>query len=179
MQATVEQLARCARGEVGAFADLYQASSPHLFALALRILPKKEWAEEVLQEAYTKIWNRAADYDSAKGSPLTWMGTIVRNTSIDRLRRVRREKPLDLEPLLGVLKDEGADPQERASQSMESAALGRCLGELSEEQRQSLALAYWKGLSHGEISASLSRPLGTVKAWVRRGLDQLRRCLER
>ncbi|HKY64249.1 MAG TPA: sigma-70 family RNA polymerase sigma factor [bacterium] len=179
MPATAEQLARCSRGEVAAFSDLYQASAPHLFALALRILSKKEWAEEVLQEAFTKIWTRSSDYDIAKGSPLTWMGTIVRNTAIDRLRRNRREMPLDLEPLLGVLKDEGPGPQERAAQSLESEALGRCLEELSEEQRRSLGLAYWKGLSHGEISKALARPLGTVKAWVRRGLDQLRRCLER
>jgi RNA polymerase sigma-70 factor (ECF subfamily) len=179
MPATAEQLARCNRGEVDAFADLYQASAPHLFALALRILLKRELAEEVLQEAYTKIWSHSGDYDVAKGSPLTWMGSIVRNAAIDRLRRMRREKPLDLDPLLAVLKDEAPDPQEKAAQSMDSAALSRCLGELSEEQRQSLGLAYWKGLSHGEISVQLSRPLGTVKAWVRRGLDQLRRCLER
>ena len=179
MTATAEQLARCARGEIAAFADLYQESAPRLFALALRILSKKEWAEEVLQEAFAKIWTRSGDYDLAKGSPLTWMGTIVRNAAIDRLRRLRREKPLDLEPLLSVLKDEKPGPQEKAAQSLDSAALGRCLEELSDEQRQSLSLAYWKGLSHGEISSALSRPLGTVKAWVRRGLDQLRRCLER
>ena len=179
MSATVEQLARCSRGEAGAFSDLYQASAPRLFALALRILSKKEWAEEVLQEAYAKIWTRSGDYDAAKGSPLTWMGSIVRNAAIDRLRRLRREKPLDLEPFLAVLKDDRPGPQERTDQSLESAALRGCLDELSEDQRRSLALAYWKGLSHGEISASLGRPLGTVKAWVRRGLDQLRRCLER
>jgi RNA polymerase sigma-70 factor (ECF subfamily) len=179
MHPQAEQLARCVRGEAAAFEELYRSASPHLFALALRILTKREWAEEALQEGFTKIWRHAADYDSSKGAPLTWMGSIVRNSAIDRLRRAKRESLFDPEDPARALADEGPSPFEKATHSMEAKALERCLGELTKEQRDSLSLAYWRGMSHQELAKALAKPLGTVKTWVRRGLDQLRKCLER
>ncbi|MFO1462512.1 MAG: sigma-70 family RNA polymerase sigma factor [bacterium] len=179
MHPLAEQLARCVQGDPGAFAELYRSASPHLFTLALRILHRREWAEEALQEGFAKIWRHASDYQAGKGAPLTWMGSIVRNAAIDRLRRAKRESLFDPEDPIRALPDEGPGPQERVAQSLEAAALQRCLGELSAEQRESLSLAYWKGLSHQELAKALVKPLGTVKTWVRRGLDQLRKCLER
>jgi len=179
MHPNAEQLSRCSRGDTGAFAELYRSTSAHLFALALRILRKQEWAEEVLQEGFTKIWKHASDYDSVKGAPLTWMGSIVRNTALDRLRRAKRERLIDPEAPGQAIKDEGPGPLEQVMQNSEAKALQSCLEELSKEQRESLSLAYWRGMTHIELSKALAKPLGTVKTWVRRGLDQLRKCLER
>ncbi|KAB2838900.1 sigma-70 family RNA polymerase sigma factor [bacterium] len=178
MTHSAEQLIRCGRGDAGAFAELYRATSAHLFALALRILRRREWAEEALQEGFSKIWRHASDYDRAKGAPLTWMGSIVRNTALDRLRRAKRESPVDPEGPIQNLQDEGPGPFDQAAQGMEAKALQRCLETLTQEQRESLSLAYWRGLTHIELAAALKKPLGTVKTWVRRGLDQLRKCLE-
>ena len=179
MQSSVEQLILSGKGDTGAFAELYRETSAHLFAFALRILRRREWAEEALQEAYGKIWRHASDYDRQKGSPLSWMCSIVRNTSLDRLRRAKRESPVDADEALRRLPDEGPDPFERVTGGFEAKALKNCMDELSAEQRQSISLAYWRGLSHTELAEALAKPLGTVKTWVRRGLDQLRKCLER
>ncbi len=179
MHPQAEQLARCVQGDSGAFSELYRACAPNLFALALRILPRREWAEEALQEGFSKIWRHAGDYNPSKGAPLTWMGSIVRNASIDRLRRAKRETLFDPETAAQTLADEGPGPEVKAMQSLEASSLKRCLGELSPEQRESVSLAYWRGLSHQELAKTLRKPLGTVKTWVRRGLDQLRKCLER
>lgn len=178
MQVSAEQLLRCGRGDTAAFAEVYRGASAHLFALALRILRRREWAEEALQEGFSKIWRHASDYDKGKGAPLTWMGCIVRNTALDRLRRAKRESLVDPDGPLQALQDEGPGPLEQVSQGLEAKALQRCMDQLSKEQRDSLSLAYWRGMTHMELAASLKKPLGTVKTWVRRGLDQLRKCLE-
>ena len=179
MHANAEQLIRAGRGDSAAFSELYRATASHLFALALRILRKQEWAEEVLQEGFSKIWRHAGDYDAGKGAPLTWMGSIVRNTALDRLRRAKRESLIDPDSPSQMVVDEGPGPFEKVMQGMEAKALKRCMDELSQEQRESLGLAYWRGLTHMELAENLAKPLGTVKTWVRRGLDQLRKCLER
>ena len=171
-------LAQCALGNQAAFADLYRATAPKLFGVALRILRREDWAEEVLQECYVNLWNHAARYAVAKSAPLTWMTSIVRNHCLDWLRRPQREAAgEEYDIALENWRDENPGPMERLLASSEAAALARCLGELEGRQRQSIMLAFFHGLSHSELAAHLKQPLGTVKTWVRHGLARLKRCL--
>ncbi len=171
-------LARCGLGDQRAFAELYRLTSAKLFGVALRILRREDWAEEVLQESFVNIWNHAAAYAADKSQPLTWMTSIVRNRSLDWLRRPRQEETggaYDL--LVENLRDDAAGPLEQLAQSAEALALARCMRELDSPQRQSIALAFEHGLSHSELAAHLRQPLGTIKTWIRRGLERLKGCL--
>jgi RNA polymerase sigma-70 factor, ECF subfamily len=171
-------LARCGVGDQRALAELYRLTSPKLFGVALRILRREGWAEEVLQESFVNIWNHAAEYAAAKSQPLTWMTSIVRNRSLDWLRRPRQEDTSkDYDLLVENLRDDAAGPLEQLTQSAEARALARCLRELDSWQRQSIVLAFQHGLTHSEIAARVQQPLGTVKTWIRRGLERLKACL--
>lgn len=171
-------LSRCGLGDKRAFAELYQLTSAKLFGVALRILRREDWAEEVLQESFVNIWNHAAEYAAAKSQPMTWMTSIVRNRSLDRLRRPHHEDTReDYDLLVENLRDDAAEPLEQLTQSAAASALARCLRELDSQQRQSIALAFQHGLTHSEIAAHLQQPLGTVKTWIRRGLERLKGCL--
>ena len=178
-------LARTAARDHAAFKELYDLTSAHLFGVALRILNRRERAEEVLQEAYVNVWNQAGSYAAGLSAPMTWLTSVVRNKALDWLRHLKRadESTLVLiddagEDYLDQMADPRADPQELLSQATEGLRLRHCLGTLDAPQRQSLALAYYDGLSHSELATHLNAPLGTVKAWVRRGLDKLKQCLE-
>ena len=171
-------LARTAFGDRAAFADLYRAASPKLFAVSLRIVRERPLAEEALQDSFVNIWNHASDYAQAKSAPMTWMTAIVRNRSLDIIRRTREEPDID-EELTANLSDESASPAREAEERAAAHRLQRCLGELDAEQRQSIALAFFHGLSHSELAQHLRRPLGTVKTHVRRGLLKLKECLMR
>lgn len=178
-------LARTAAHDHAAFKELYDLTSAHLFGVALRILNRRERAEEVLQEAYVNVWNQAGSYAAGLSAPMTWLTSVVRNKALDWLRHVKRadESTVMLiddagEDYLDQMADPRADPQELLSQATDGLRLRHCLGTLDAPQRQSLALAYYDGLSHSELAAHLNAPLGTVKAWVRRGLDKLKQCLE-
>jgi RNA polymerase sigma-70 factor (ECF subfamily) len=175
-------LAACARRDPAAFAALYDATSAKLFGVALRILRREDWAEEVLQDSYVNIWNNAQSYSPALSAPMTWMTSIVRNRCLDWLRRPNPERVLapaedgrdPLEDIPG--EDEG--PLERLVRLDGTALLARCLERLEARQRQAIALAFYQGLSHSELAEHLRQPLGTVKTWVRRGLAQLKTCLQ-
>jgi len=175
-----ELLARCALRDQRAFAALYQSSSAKLFAVAVRITRRRDWAEEVLQEAFVSIWNHAAGYNSAKSAPMTWMSAIVRNRALDLLRRPR-EVEIDgaHEEMMASIADESPGPDELLQLSMQAGQLGECMKALTEEQRRSITLAFFHGLSHAELAQQMRKPLGTVKTWVRRGLDRLKSCLEK
>lgn len=173
-----EWLEDSSRGDRKAFSQLYEATGPHLFGLALRILKKRDLAEEALQDSFLKIWNRAADFDPGRGRAFSWMAAIVRNTCLDRLRKSSRE-PLSRKEFHEELRQsQSPGPSEWVAGAEEARALQRCLETLGEEERNSLWLAYWQGLSHSELARYWDRPLGTVKTWVRRGLERLRNCLE-
>ena len=146
-------LVRCALKDEKAFAELYRISSPRLFSVAIRITRRRDWAEEVLQESFVKIWHHAGGYDGAKSAPMTWMTTIVRNRSLDWLRR-------------------------RCEEVEEDDTHDELLASIPDEQQRSITLAFFYGLSHREIAAKLMRPLGSVKTWIRRGLERLRERLE-
>jgi RNA polymerase sigma-70 factor (ECF subfamily) len=167
-----------AEGDQDAFAELYRQVSPHLYGLVLRILRRKDWAEEVLQEGFLNIWNHAGEYQPRKGSPFAWMAAILRNRALDMLRRHRREIFSSDESFQESLPGEDPSPLDQLVSGSESKALKHCLEELEGEQRQSILWAYWRGMTHQELSRQLKKPLGTVKSWVRRGLEKLKRCLE-
>jgi RNA polymerase sigma-70 factor (ECF subfamily) len=171
-------ISRSALRDRAAFAELYQASAAKLFAVSLRIVRERPLAEEALQDSFVNIWNHAADYAQAKSAPLTWMAAIVRNRSLDIVRRTREEPDVD-DAMSQRLVDETAAPGEEAERRAATHTLRDCLGELEAEQRQTIALAFFHGLSHSELASHLRRPLGTVKTHVRRGLARLRDCLAR
>ena len=175
-QALEQLLGRAALGERGAFQELYRATAPKLFGVALRILRREDWAEEVLQECYVSIWTHAPDYRAGLAAPMTWMTSIVRNRCLDWLRRPNPE-PL-AEGAEENIADAGPGPLDELERSQEAGAVARCLRGLEAKQRQAIALAFFDGLSHAELAQHLREPLGTVKTWVRRGLAKLRSCLE-
>jgi RNA polymerase sigma-70 factor (ECF subfamily) len=177
-QALLAQLlSRTALGDRAAFADLYRATASKLFAVSLRIVRERPLAEEALQDSFVNIWNHASDYAQARSAPTTWMTAIVRNRSLDIVRRSREEPDVD-EALTANLVDESAAPAREVEQRAEAHTLARCLEKLDAEQRQTIALAFYHGLTHSELAAHLRRPLGTVKTHIRRGLARLRECLE-
>ena len=179
MMATAPELAelmgKVAKRDRAAFAALYRATSAKLYGVVARILPSGE-ASEVLQEAYVKIWDRAADFDSARGSPLAWMATIARNRALDEVRRARpvslEDMPDGFEPVA-----ETEDPLASRDRSEVYQALLRCLGGLEADKREMILLAYYRGASRETLAAKYNAPVGTVKTWLRRGLAQLKDCL--
>ena len=171
-------LAACAKRDRESFARLYKATSPKLFGVALRILKRKDWAEEVLQDAYVNIWNHATGYVSGLSAPMTWMTSIVRNRCLDRLRKPRIEVNDAEGDIVEATPSDAEGPLELLERSNDSRAIAACLRALEAKQRQTIALAFFEGLSHAEVARHMREPLGTVKTWVRRGLARLKGCLE-
>lgn len=137
------------------------------------------WAEEVLQESFVRIWHNAGRYDAALSAPLTWMINITRNLAIDQLRRRREESLPESGPeSTDERADDSAGPHDLAQTAQEKAALDRCLDTLEGKQRQSIVIAYFQGISYAELAQQMSAPLGSVKSWIRRGMERLRTCLE-
>jgi RNA polymerase sigma-70 factor (ECF subfamily) len=174
----VALLGACAQGDRAAFENLYRQTSAKLFGVALRIVRQEDLAEEVLQDCYIRIWNRAGDYREGLAAPMTWMASIVRNRSLDFVRRPNPEViDVDGELIEGVASD-SPGPLAALEHSRDGSALARCLAELEAKQRQAILMAFQDGLSHSELARHLRQPLGTVKTWVRRGLAKLKTCLE-
>lgn len=172
-------LERCAGGDEQALSSLYEMTAPRLFAVLVRILGRRELAEEALQDVFISVWRNAAGYRPEQASPLTWMISIARYRAIDLRRRARRELLLgDAEPPEDVA-DPGADPLTDAIRETAAAALDECLSRLRREPRTCLQLAYLNGFTHEQIAASVGQPLGTVKSWIRRGMQALKECLQR
>jgi RNA polymerase sigma-70 factor (ECF subfamily) len=184
-----ELIGIAAQGNHAGFAELYERTHAHLFGVAVRILGNGQAAEDVLQEAYVSVWKSAGGYRSEVSGqaiqPMTWLIAIVRNKALDalRLRARRKENTLSQDDDLPESSDHGhapgADPSamqllEQATQTLHIAG---CMNALEGSHRQSLALAYYQGLSHSEIAAHMGAPLGSVKAWIRRGLEKLKVCL--
>jgi RNA polymerase sigma-70 factor (ECF subfamily) len=184
-------LARTGLGDRAAFARLYERTSGHLFAVVLRIQRDRAQAEDLLQEVYVAVWKAAAGFDAARAQPLTWLTSIARNRAIDSLRRAAAQPRLesttradddddDARPdAVERAADEGPGPLDLLGRASEARLLAQCMEHLSPPQRQSVALAFFDGLSHAEVAEHLHEPLGTVKSWVRRALMTLKGCLER
>jgi len=180
-------LARAGLGDRAAFATLYERTHTHLFAVILRIHRDRAQAEDVLQEVYVNVWRSAQSFDAAQSQPLTWLTSVARNRAIDSLRRTQTQPQLESahrgdegeeENVIDQVADETAGPLELLNRAAEARALARCMQGLSATQRQSVALAFFDGLSHAEVATQMHQPLGTVKSWVRRALLSLRSCLD-
>ena len=175
-------LSRVALGDRPAFEQLYRATSSYLMSIAWRVLQHRDLAEEVLQDAFVKVWHSAGLYDARLGLPMTWLINIVRNRAID-LRRSRAGALAGArgdggEAALDSLAAPGAGPEQWLDDAIHRIGVKECMGQLTPAQRQALALVYYQGLTHVEAAQALEAPLGTTKAWVRRGLDYLRACLK-
>ena len=173
-------LARCALRDQNAFAQLYRSTSARLFGVLLRILKRRDWAEDALQEAYLRVWSHAGDYLPGRAPPMAWLISIARYRAFDMLRKVARDVTSDAgsRSIEESLSDANPGHSEQLHGSQDYKALQDCLTRLQENQRQSLMLAYCEGFTHVELSSRMQAPVGTVKSWIRRGLQQLKRCLE-
>jgi RNA polymerase sigma-70 factor (ECF subfamily) len=173
-------LAATAGGDQRAFRELYESSSSHLFGLLLRMLKRRDWAEEALQDCFLKVWQKAETYAPEKGAPLTWLMTVARYRALDllRVKRPEVEMPEEGEEQPFAFADDTQSPEDGAIEGEGMGRLNHCMKGLQEEQRQSVLLAYYEGYTHQELAERLGAPLGTVKSWVRRGLARLRECLE-
>lgn len=171
-------LAACARRDQSALARLYELTSAKLFGVALRIVRREDWAEDVLQECYLRIWNHAPEYRAGLAAPMTWMTSIVRNRCLDWLRRPHFEVADEDGAIAEATASDNPGPLAQLERSADAAGIARCLKGLDARQRQAIVLAFYDGLSHSELARHLREPLGTVKTWVRRGLLKLRSCLE-
>jgi RNA polymerase sigma factor (sigma-70 family) len=166
-----------------ALRQLYDLTSSKLYGVALRVVGNREWAEDVLQDAFLNIWRIAGDYRAALSPPMAWMGVIVRSRALDFLRRRNTERvdmnqPLD-EFINDTVANDQPNPMDTTQASERAWALHQCLGRLENKHREVVSLAYLRDLSHGELAQQLRLPLGTVKTWIRRGLEQLRGCMAR
>lgn len=177
----MDLLDRIAVQDEPALKQLYEHTSARLYGLALRVVGNKEWAEDVLQDSFIGIWRNAGSYRASLSPPLAWMGMIVRGRALDFLRRRRAERMHlsvaldDAEDALPA--DDALGPMQLAQASEQALVLHRCLQRLEQAQREVVSLAYLRDLSHSELATQLKLPLGTVKSWMRRSLEQLRKCL--
>ena len=171
-------LAQTGAGDRAAFRQLYARYSAPLFSLAVRLVGNTGEAEELLQDAFVKIWRHAAAYDSRRSRPFTWAVTILRRTCIDHLRKRRRipvTTPLSFETVPDH--SAGGTARQVAEAHEDSERLQGALAALDADQRHALELALFSALTHAEIAEHLAQPVGTVKSWIRRGLLGLRTTL--
>jgi RNA polymerase sigma-70 factor (ECF subfamily) len=178
-RAVADDLARVAGRDQSALRRVYDATAPKLFALCLRILKDRAEAEDVLQDVYVTVWNKAGSFDPERASPSTWLSTLARNRAIDRLRasgRARLAEPV--EAALDIA-DDRPDAAALAESAEDGRRLDRCMGELDRRQAQAIHAAFFDGFTYAELAARDRVPLGTMKSWIRRGLIQLKECLGR
>ena len=186
-QTLAELMSRVALRDHGAFKQLYDATVCCLLGITLRMLHDRSWAEEVVQEAYVSVWHTAPNYSPHKAQPMTWLMAVARNKALDALRSSRADRQHCVRPTAGDGDDDaglpdsadaGAGPLEQLLRAVDAHQLRCCLERLEPPQRQAIALAFYDGLTHTELALHMNQPLGTVKAWVRRGLDRMKRCLD-
>jgi len=174
---------RVALADESALRELYELTSSKLYGVAVRVVSNRSWAEDVLQEAFINIWRIAGDYKATLSPPMAWLCLIVRSRGLDFLRRRNSDRADAVQELDDVLSDtlegDSANPMDTALAGEQAWALHQCLSQLGNKQREEVSLAYLRDLSHGELAEQLKLPLGTVKTWIRRGLEQLRGCMAR
>jgi len=173
----VHLLGEVATGDRGAFATLYERTSAKLYGICLRLLGSEAEAQEVLQDVYLTVWQKADRFDAAKASAITWLAVLARNRAIDRLRR-RPARTDDLDSAADV-EDESPSAFELVGQAQDAARLTHCLDEIEDRARAMIRAAFLDGATYPELASREGVPLGTMKSWIRRGLQRLRGCLER
>jgi RNA polymerase sigma-70 factor (ECF subfamily) len=171
-------LERCAGHDQAALAALYQRAGPQLLGILMRLLRQRALAEDALQDVFVRVWQQAGKFDAHRGRALAWLVSIARNRAIDLQRAQRLTVMLDAAELEGAEQLQVAGEAERTEYRAAGRALQRCLDLLGATQRRCLVLAYQHGLTQERIARSLGEPLGSVKSWVRRGLQSLRECLQ-
>ena len=159
-----------------AFDALYQAASPKLFAVAMRILKNRDLAEDALQEVFVKIWQKAETYRAGQQPPMAWLVTIARNHAIDVIRSNKR-KFEDIDDHYD-LKSDLPDPEQETINSGERGRIENCLGELEPQKAEAVVAAYIEGYSYQELADRYAIPLNTMRTWLRRSLLSLKDCLD-
>ena len=172
-------LARTALGDRASFAMLYDATSAKLFGVALRVLKDRGEAEEALQEAFVRIWQKADHYAANGLSPMTWLITVTRNLAIDRLRKRKRGEEQGDSDAAELIADQAPGPEAQAVAAGERAQIESCLGELEDARAGAVRGAYLDGQSYDELATHYDVPLNTMRTWLRRSLLKLRECLSR
>ncbi len=174
---TVEFLiGRVAEGDQAAFARLYERTSAKLFGVCLGILGNRGQAEDALQEGYVRVWRNAERFDQRKGAAMTWLISIVRNRALTLRHSMSRLQPVEEETLDVMVEDRDDGPED--VDPAEKQALHDCLNELMDKQREVVRKPYLYGYTHSELAEATGNPLATVKTWIRRGLAQLKLCLD-
>lgn len=170
-------LGRVADGDRDAFEALYRASASRLLGICVRVLHDRDEAEDALQDVYVRIWRKASQFDAARAGAATWLATIARNTAIDRLRA---RPSLQLAPIeiIEAVPDQGETPVESSERADDRARLDTCFETLEPRRRMLIRAAFFDGSTYEELARRAGSPLGSVKSWIRRGLSQLRVCLE-
>jgi RNA polymerase sigma-70 factor (ECF subfamily) len=171
-------LGAVAGGDAAAMADLYGRTSAKLYGICLRILGSEAEAEEVLQDTYVTVWRKAAVFDEAKASAITWLAVMARNKAIDRLRGRRPGTEAGLDAAADIA-DAAPSALDRIEEAQEHGRLGACLDELEDRTGEAIRAAFLDGATYPDLAARQGVPLATMKSWVRRGLLRLRGCLER
>jgi RNA polymerase sigma-70 factor (ECF subfamily) len=169
-------IGRVAEGDRASLGELFTTEAGRLISVARRILRRADLAEEAVQEAFVSVWQRAATFDRSRGGGRAWLTTIVRNRALNMLRDGARLDFVD-QGELEAFGDRSGDAEAAYAALPEGVALRRCLEQLEPSRRRSILLAYVVGFTHGEIAAELKAPVGTVKAWIRRGMTALQECL--
>lgn len=171
-----QALRGCVRGEQASLRLLYDHLAPRMTGVALRMLRRRDLADEVVHDTFLRIWEKAGSFDPARGKASTWVFTVLRNTALNVMRGERRVELVEdydaIEPA-----SEEADAESLLVALSETSALKRCLDRLEPMRRRAILLAYLRGLTHGELAGRLGVPLGTAKAWIRRSLRTLKECL--
>ncbi|QZH75606.1 MAG: sigma-70 family RNA polymerase sigma factor [Erythrobacter sp.] len=165
-----------ADGERHALRRVYDLTSAKLMGVILHIVRDREAAEDVLQEVYLKVWDRAGRFDATRASPITWLCAIARNSAIDAVRRSGRRSEVSVE-FLPEVADDAPLAEAMLCEAQDSERLEHCLKGLQDDHRRCIRLAFFRGYTHSELSEKLEVPLGTMKSWIRRGLASLRGCL--
>jgi RNA polymerase sigma-70 factor (ECF subfamily) len=171
-------LTQVAGGDRQAFEALYRTTSGSLLGICLRVLADRADAEDVLQEVYVTIWSKAAQFDAARSSAMTWLGSIARNRSIDRLRTIPTPASRVAIEVAEAVHDETPSPAAGAEAAAQREHLDRCLEQLEPNRQTLIRTAFFDGATYEELATRSGSPLGTVKSWIRRGLLQLKACLE-
>ena len=169
-------LARISKGERTALAALFSAEAGRMIAIAQRIVRRRDLAEEVVQDVFVAVWRKAELFDPGRGAARAWLTTMTRNRALNLIRNDARMDYLDSTTLADV-SDREAEALSAFDALAERNALRICLERLDEPKRRAILLCYVTGLNHGEAAATMKAPLGTVKAWIRRGVLALQECL--
>ena len=176
--ALAASLVAVAGGDRDAFEQLYRATSSKLYGVCLRVLPDREEAQDVLQEVFATVWRKAGQFDAGRASAVTWLAMIARNKAIDRLRAnpaSMRAAPIEWADNVA---DTAPSPLHITQSAIETAQLNACMEQLDDRRRSLIRTAFFDGATYEELAQRSGAPLGSIKSWIRRGLQQLRACLE-